>query len=477
MGERADEVCAAMLQRQGHVHFVGVCGVGMAGLAHLLRVRGLRVSGCDLYPNALGDWLRKDGITVFRGHDPSHLLSGVDWLVRSAAVPLDCPEVIRAAESGMPVLARGEVLPRLLAEYLSVAVAGTHGKTTTGTFTVELLRSAGLDPAWCIGGESDALGGVAGAGSRDVVGRRVMVVEADESDGSLALYSPDVGVVTGIERDHMEQFGSVSALRDCFRTFVTNTSRRIVYCADDPLASEVCGEHERATAYGFADGAQVRADGLHEGGNATTFNLVVRDSAPRRVTLPVPGAHNVMNALAAAAVCLELGILPADIEPGIRRLRLPRRRFERITEGDGTLVISDYAHHPTEIRSLVRTAVALGRRRVIAVFQPHRYTRTLTLGPEFPGAFRGVDELFLLPVYGAGEARLEGGCSSDLCRHFGAARDPDVPPPRLVGSLEEAWRLLRGDRRKGDVLLVVGAGDVDRIAAWAREEIETGQTR
>ena len=453
-----------LLARPGsHVHLAGICGVGMAGLAVLLKARGLRVSGCDAAVNRLGPWLEKRGIAVLGPHKPAHIDGSVDWVIRTAAVRPEHPEIRAAIDRGLPVFKRGEVLPRLLDAGDSVAVAGTHGKTTTTSFIAQVLASAGRDPTFCIGGEVEPLGGVAGIGASGIT-----VAEADESDGTLALYAPAVAVVTNIEFDHMEHFASVEAFEDCFRAFVAATRRLTVYCADDPRAARLCAGRLRTLAYGFGENATLRATGLAADAAGTTFD-VTRDGEPLgRFRVPAPGRHNVLNALACVGVALEFGLKPDATREALARVVLPRRRFDRLVDRDDIAVVSDYAHHPSEIAALIRTAAALNRSRLVGVFQPHRYTRTRALGPEFPPAFDGLAELVLAPVYAASEQPLEGGATWDLYAH---CRAHGGPPVRLAHSLEQAWAYLQTQLRLNDALLVIGAGDIERIAFWARDAL------
>jgi UDP-N-acetylmuramate--L-alanine ligase/UDP-N-acetylenolpyruvoylglucosamine reductase len=460
---------------KGHVHMVGVCGVGMAGVAFLLKARGFKVTGCDAHLNRLAEWLRANGIEVKEGHDPVHLRSAPDWIVRTPAVAEDNPEIAKARKSGIPMFFRGETLPELLTDSVSVAVCGTHGKTTTTTFITQLLRCTGRDPSWCVGGENSALGGVAGVGKGGY-----LVVEADESDGTLALYRPDIAVVTNIEFDHMEHFESVKAFEDCFRTFIRNARRKVVYCAEDPRARALCKGNHRALSYGLCEGAVVRGTGLKLADSSLAFTLEYAGRRQGIVEMPVPGRHNVLNALATAAVGFELGLTFGEIRQALRKVSLPKRRFEKIAEANGILVISDYAHHPSEIKALVRAALRLKHKRLLAVYQPHRYTRTLALGPDFPPAFEGIDELVLCPVYAASEKPLKGGTIWDLYKHFrdresGIRNQVIRPVVSVATSLEQAWAYLRRRLTRGDVFLVIGAGDVEKIAGWAGQELGQGR--
>lgn len=468
---RAHAIASLLDRPDQAVHLLGACGVGMAGLARLLRARGLTVSGCDASRPPLADWLGAHGIPVAAGHDPAHLDAAADWLIRSPAVPERAPELVAARERGVPVFRRGEVLPVVMRRYATaVAVSGTHGKTTTTGFITQLLRHAGRDPAWCIGGEVPGLGGVAGEGRGGAI-----VVEADESDGTVALYRPDLAVVTNIEFDHMEHFRDVAAFEDCFRRFMARAVAGVVYCVEDPRARALAAGVPHALPYGFSPDARVRGTDLVETADGQRFTLWFHDQCCGQVVLPVLGAHHARNALAAAAVGLLLGLSPEDLLAGMRRLQLPGRRFERVVSRPDVTVISDYAHHPTEVAAIVRTAARLPFRRRIAIYQPHRHTRTLALGADFPRAFAGLDALVLAPVYAASEPPLRGGSVWDLYTHFRTQAAADsgagIPVPRVARSLAEGWAWLRRELAPGDLLLVVGAGDVESVARWAEAEL------
>ena len=443
------------------VHLVGIGGVGMGGLARLLADRGFRVSGCDAAAGRVVDWLRRGGIAVTIGHAPPHVGPPVAWVIRTPAVRADAPELRAARRRGCPVHARGVVLAALSSAVPSVAVSGTHGKTTTAAMITQVLRAGGRAPSFCIGGEVPALGGVADTGTGPW-----LVCEADESDGTLALYAPEVAVVTNIELDHLEHFRREADVVDCFRRLVAQTRRRVIYCADDPRAADVGGAAPGSWSYGFGASATFRAAQVRLEPQAVAFDVVRRGRRLGRLRVPVPGRHNVLNALAACAAGCALDVPFARLRAGLAAFGPVRRRFEVVAAGGGVQVISDYAHHPTEVRALISAAQHLGRRRLLAVFQPHRYTRTRALGRDFPPAFLGVDELVLTPVYAASEAALAGGTSADLLRHFKAFGRVRV---RGAASLAAAWNHLRGRLRPGDTLLIIGAGDVERMADWAKE--------
>ncbi len=453
----------------GNIHMAGICGIGMAGIAFLLKSRGFSISGCD---NATGDistWLRSHGVKVVKGHSPGHISSGTDVVIRTPAVSMDDPEIVQAVAMNKPVLLRGEVLPQLLSGKFSVAVCGTHGKTTTSTFIAQALKATGRQPSWCIGGDSGPLGGVAGAGSG-----KEMVVEADESDGTLSLYEPDVLVITNIEYDHMEFFGSPAAMEACFAVAASKTRQRILFCMDDAVAGRVAAKYRGKTvSYGLSEKADItcRDVRLFQGGQS--FTLVLKGRKAGRMTLPLAGRHNLQNALAVIGVLMECGLGADEIRLGLRKVALPKRRFEVVVDKAGIKVVTDYAHHPTEIAALIRMAQGVKARRRIAVYQPHRYTRTLALGSQFPPAFDGVDELVLVPVYAASEKPLPGSSIWDLYEHFRRyqAQNPGgkYPVVSVAASLEKAWQFVRRTLRKGDLFMVVGAGDVENIAGWAKD--------
>ncbi len=455
-----------MASGTGTLHMAGICGVGMAGLAVLLKARGFRVTGCDLMLNKLAGWLKERGIEITERHSPTHITPEVNWVIRSAAVPETSPEIQAAIQKNIPVFKRGEVLPVLLGHSnTSIAISGTHGKTTTATFVAQILTSAGCQPAFCIGGEVDPLGGVAGTGAGQIT-----IAEADESDGTLALYHPEIAVVTNIDFDHMEHFAGIEEFEACFKAFIQQTRKCLIYCADDPRAAKLCGQQPQGVSYGFSLTAHLQAKRLHEHPASTEFQVLWRNHDLGLFTVPAPGRHNVLNALASLAVGLELGLPTDQLRSNLAKVVLPRRRFERIIDRDDVIIVSDYAHHPAEITALVNAAHRLGRPRTLGIFQPHRYTRTLALGPDYPNAFQTLDEVVLCPVYAASESPLPGGSIWDLyahCRKHPTLRTVVAP------SLRDAWEYSRNQLRLGDLLLIIGAGDVDRISRWAKDDLKS----
>lgn len=446
------------------VHMMGVGGIGMAGLARLLAARGQRVTGCDAGTPRTLDWLRAAGIPVTTGHSPSHL-DDADWAIYSPALAPSHPE--RAAvDRRIPTFRRGDVLAALAARYKTLAVAGTHGKTTTSAMLAHILRECGVSPSWCIGGELPPDGAPAGSGTSPW-----LVIEADESDASLVSYSPHLALVTNIEYDHMEHFDGPDGLHACFRQFLSQATGPVLVCADDPAAAAI-GLDFHATTYGLSPSADWRATDLRPTPAGTIFTLLPPDGAATiHVTVPLPGPHNVLDATAAiAASAIACRVPPADSAAAIATYRPPRRRFETIAEKNNIRLLGDYAHHPTEIRALLSAVRQAGARRILAVFQPHRYTRTLALGPDFPPAFAAADRVLLLPVYPASEPPIPGGTSEDLLPLF--LENPSTPPVEYLPDFPTALRRIPVLWQPGDWVLLVGAGDIETLAPPLRTLLE-----
>ena len=444
--------------KPGRIHFVGIGGVGMAGLAHHLRAAGFEVSGSDSIRSRMTEWLCAEGIEVRIGHAadavcPEHLC-----VIRTPAVDDANPELDRARRLGKPVVTRGVVLPAYLESSECIAVCGTHGKTTTGAMIAHVLGRAGVSGSYCIGGEALTLDGVAATGGEPIV------VEADESDGTLQNYHPSIGVITNIEFDHMEHFDSEDAFAACFGRFAGQTRNCLVYRGDDGRAAEAASQARIRRSFGMDRTFDFWGEIMERNGFSRRFLLGFPGGGTTEVTLPLPGDYNVLNAVAAAAAAREQGVSTAEIAEGLASFRGVRRRFERVPDTGNVVVISDYAHHPTEVRAVIRAAMHLDYRRLVAVFQPHRYTRTLAMLRQFPLSFEGVDDLTIVPVYAASEAPLKGAASKDLAAAF---TESGFPSPALAGSLEEAWARMQKQIQPGDLLLVLGAGDVEKIASWA----------
>ena len=407
------EEISGLLSVSRRIHMLGIGGIGMAGLAFLLKECGHFVSGSDAQENRQTEWLRGKGICV-----QDEVPADVEWIIRTRAVPDSHPDVQAAA---VPVSWRGDVLPELLKDRFTIAVSGTHGKTTTTSMIAQIL-----DCGYCIGGEVDGFDGTARDGE-------VMVVEADESDGTVANYHPDIAVITNIEYDHMEHHDSFEAFEKCFLRFAENTNDKIVYCSEDPNAVRLLKNNSKSIG---VSGVECRVS--------------------------LPGRHNGLNAALALEVCRRWKT-EKEIFQSLETLRPVKRRFETVYDG-AYRVISDYAHHPTEIRALIQTALeTLKPKRLFGVFQPHRYTRTRALGPDFPPAFHGLEKLWLLPVYAASEQPLAGGTTADLMVRFSKHWKNRI---NYFQTLEETWQSISDELRAGDVLLIIGAGDVVDLEKW-----------
>lgn len=422
----AVDLAEQLIKKGGHVHLMGIGGIGMAGVAWLLKERGFTVSGCDLQQNRQTEWLIRNGIKISQGHSENHITSEIDWLVRSTAVPDSHPEVHLALDQEIPVSRRGDVLPALMRDRICIAVSGTHGKTTTTAMIAQVL-----DCGFCVGGEIDGFEGVAREGD-------IMVVEADESDGTVAGYTPDYSIITNIEYDHMEHHASEAAFIGCFEKLIEQTQDTVYFCADDPGAKKLCSDHAKCKPY---------------------------DLPAEVIPLPIPGKHNQWNASAARTVSRHWKT-DEEIFQALENISSIARRFEMVFKGAGIRIISDYAHHPTEIAALIQTAQELKPKRLLGIFQPHRYTRTLALGPDFPPSFHGLDKLWLVPVYAASEQPLKGGTSADLAERFSNDWKTRL---QLFQTLESAWQDISAQLREGDLLLIIGAGDIEQIADWAKK--------
>ena len=456
-----DELRRWVCRPGSRVHLMGVGGIGMAGVARLLAAKGQAATGCDAGTPRTMDWLRACGIPAATGHDPRHL-DGVDWAVFSPALRPGHPERVAAERLGLPVFRRGQVLPVLAEQWRSIAVAGTHGKTTTSAMIAHILRFSGADPSWCIGGELPPDGAPAGVGASEW-----LVLEADESDGTLVHYVPEIAVITNVEFDHMEHFASKEALADSFRTFARQARGAVVYCAEDAQAARI-GAAAGGFSVGFAEEAAYRAVNPLFNRNGTGFAVRAPGRRIAEVELPLPGRHNVLNALAALAACHRSGVGLVVAAAALESFALPKRRFEPVAEARGIRVVADYAHHPSEIRALIDAARQAGAGRIWAVFQPHRHTRTLALGADFPPAFDGVAGVILAPVYAASEPPLKGGTSDDLREHF---RKHAGAPAELANSLVEAAEAVAARGKPGDWVLVVGAGDVEEVGPMLKAKL------
>lgn len=442
------------LLESGRVHFIGIGGAGMSAIAKVLLERGVEVSGSDLKRSRAAIQLEAMGATVRVGHD-AEAVAGAGIVVASTAIRASNPELVAAQERGIPILSRGQALAEVLAGHRSIIVAGTHGKTTTTSMIVTILERAGLDPTYLIGaGLNDA-----GTNARSGAGE-LAVAESDESDGSFLLLKPSIAVITNVEQDHVDHWESMDALWDAFGAFVSSTESDgavIVPSADERLV-EMARASGRRTMF-FGEGG-VAAGDIAPDEHGMSFRLT-HQGASQTIALKVPGDHNVSNALAAAAACLEAGVGLSGIATGLAAYSGVERRFQMRGEAAGVTIIDDYAHHPTEVKATLAAARAGRWGRVLAVFQPHRYSRTAAFADDFGASFLDADRVMVTDVYGAGEEPVPG-VSGKLISDAVCARLPGRPVAYLPHRAELV-AYLKSSVRAGDAVLTMGAGDVTSL--------------
>lgn len=450
-----------MFRRIQHVHFVGVGGIGMSGIAEVLVNLGFRVSGTDLKRSNVTDRLQQMGVEFTEGHSAENI-GDSHVVVRSTAVRDDNAEVLEAQRRSIPVIPRAEMLAELMRlKPHTVAVAGSHGKTTTTSMVATVLGNAGLDPTIVVGGVVGAFGSNAHLGTSDL-----MVVEADESDRSFLMLTPTIAVVTNIDREHMDYYHDMDDVRVCFTNFVNKVPfyGSSVLCLDDPNVQAIIPHIERRRmTYGLSAQADVSAHGIRYNNKfGSTFSVWRGADVVGEVSLQVPGVHNVYNSLAAIAVGFELDVPFTKIAEALGGFVGATRRFQLRGEVNDILVIEDYGHHPTEIRvTLAAAKIGSGGRRIVVLFQPHRYTRTHDLMQEFARSFNNADTLFVTDIYAASEDPIEGVSAEVLTNAIKRFGHKDV---RYVGALENAAAALREHIQPGDLVLTLGAGTVNRVS-------------
>ncbi|WP_331272151.1 UDP-N-acetylmuramate--L-alanine ligase [Motilibacter aurantiacus] len=454
----------------GRVHFVGIGGAGMSGIARILLARGIAVSGSDARESRTVTALRALGAVVHIGHAASNV-AGVDTVVVSSAIRPDNPELVEARARELLVLPRAAALVAVMAGRRAVAVAGTHGKTTTTSMLTVALQHCGADPSFAIGGSLNESGANAHNGSGDL-----FVAEADESDGSFLLYSPEAAIVTNVEPDHLDHYGTGEAVTAAFEAFAHRVlpGGLLVVCADDPgarlLGQQARDAGIRVQSYGEAEDAGLRVEELRLAGPGSRWSAVYHGRRLGEVKLRVPGRHNALNSAAALATALGLGFPAAEVREGLAAFTGTRRRFEAKGTVAGIRVYDDYAHHPTEVEATLRAArgVALGGRLVVA-FQPHRYSRTAAFRDQFGAALALADEVVVMEVYPAGEDPLPGATGASV------AAAVQLPPEQVC--FEPSWSAVAGRlaerARSGDVVLTLGAGDVTMVGPEVLELLGT----
>ncbi|APH72769.1 UDP-N-acetylmuramate--L-alanine ligase [Aquibium oceanicum] len=449
----------------GLVHFIGIGGIGMSGIAEVLHNLGYEVQGSDQSESANVQRLRDKGIRVFVGHAAENL-GAAEVVVVSTAIRKTNPELMAAREKLLPIVRRAEMLAELMRFRQAVAIGGTHGKTTTTSMVATLLDAGGLDPTVINGGIINAYGTNARMGAGEW-----MVVEADESDGTFLKLPAEIAVVTNIDPEHLDHYGSFDKVRDAFRQFVENVPFYGfgVMCIDHPEVQSLVSriEDRRIVTYGGNPQAGVRFENLATDGAASTFDVVVRNRKSGEITeirglrLPMPGRHNVSNATAAIAVAHELGISADDIRKGLLSFGGVKRRFTPTGEWNGVRIFDDYGHHPVEIKAVLRAAREAAKGRVVAIAQPHRFTRLRDLFDDFSSCFNEADTVMIAPVYPAGEDPIEGISSEALVARIRAGGHRDA---RFLEGPDAIAPSIRQVARDGDFVIFLGAGN---ITQWA----------
>ena len=442
-----------------HVHFVGIGGIGMSGIAELLLNLGYTVSGSDIRESQVTKRIARLGGEVFHGHRPGNI-EGADVVVYSSAVPHDNPEIMEAEDRSIPVIPRAEMLAELMRLKYGIAVAGAHGKTTTTTMIASILTAGNLDPTVVIGGRLNIWGGSnAKLGQGDI-----LVAESDESDGSFMALSPAISVVTNIDLEHVDHYGSMENIRTAFVNFINKIPfyGTAILCMDNDEIQNIIPRIKKSyITYGMTAQSDIRARDTQKGGLTVDFEVIRHGSSLGRVVVGMPGDHSVLNALAAIAVGLEFDMDMGHIRKGLENLGGLERRFQVKGVKNGVILVDDYGHHPAEIAATLAAAKECWpENRLVVIFQPHRYTRTRDLYDRFVISFNQADLLIIAPIYAAGEKAIEGVDSNWLYRGIKGHGHKDV---YLGSNQDDILAILSSTVKKGDTVITLGAGDIYRV--------------
>jgi UDP-N-acetylmuramate--alanine ligase len=459
-----------MFFKRQPVHFTGIGGIGMSGLAEILLEMGYPVSGSDLKMSAITAGLTARGAVIHEGHHASNLGIAKAVVVSSAVRP-DNPEVEEARRLGLPVIPRGELLAELMRLKFGIAVAGSHGKTTTTSMIAAIMTHAGMDPTVVVGGRVGMMGG---ANAR--LGKsEYLVVESDESDGSFLKLAPILAVVTNIDREHLDHYADLAAIRRAFSEFVGKLPfyGAAILCLDDENVQRMLPEmNRRAVTYGTTAQADLRVSRASAGDMGSQFTMELRGNGLGCFKIHVPGAHNILNAAAAAAVAMQLEVPLEAIREGLEQFSGVERRFQIRGRERGVTVIDDYGHHPTEIHATLAAARECRFKRVLVLFQPHRYTRTRALMDEFARSFHQADKVFMTDIYAASEVPIEGVTSRVLVERMKAFGHRDG---RYCGSMEEGIAAIAAEAEEGDAIVTLGAGSVSQAGDAILERLRSPQ--
>lgn len=442
------------------LHFIGIGGVGMSGIAQMLLEQGFQVSGSDMKESEATRKLKSKGARIYKGHAAENIQQDCEMVVISSAIKMENPELAFAVEQGLPIRKRAEILGWLMASKVGIAVAGAHGKTTTTSLLSWILEQGGVDPTLIVGGDVNN-----GSGNVRFGKGPYLVAEADESDASFLHLPTKIAIVTNIDDDHLDFYGSFDHLVDVFEQFINHVdpSGYVVLCTDNQHIRQLMPRvRVPCVTYGLNQPADYSADEISCMAGSSKFRLLVHGEPAGHYELGVPGIHNVQNALATIAVARDIGVTPEALGRGLRSFKGVKRRYQFIGEQSGIRVFDDYAHHPTEIAATLASVRLANPKRLVVIFQPHRYTRTELLAPSFAGAFKDASCVLLLPVYGAGEAKREG-VTTDLIYEHMVKGHPFVIQVRGGDDYARLLPFVVSQLEPGDFVMTVGAGDVNQL--------------
>ncbi|WP_286033969.1 UDP-N-acetylmuramate--L-alanine ligase [Fusobacterium necrogenes] len=444
------------------IYFIGINGIGMSGLAKIMKCKGYKVEGSDLSRSYVTDELESMGIIVHNQHSEKNLEGkNFDMIIASSAIKKENPEYIYALENGIKVVKRGELLAMLLNEECGIAVAGTHGKTTTSSMAASVMLS--LDPTIVIGGILPEIGSNAKPGKSNY-----FIAEADESDNSFLYMNPTYSIITNIEADHLENHGSLENIIKSFSKFIDQTSKEILICSDCEILNKLVSskKDKKIIRYSMKDKtADIYVENVMIEDGKTSYDVVIREKKIGNFTLYIPGEHNILNSLPVIYLALEFGLDEKDIEKAFGKFRGSKRRYEILYSGNGVRVIDDYAHHPTEIKATLQGATSIEKDKITVIFQPHRYSRVNFLLENFKDAFEKADELILLPIYSAGEKNIFKVTIEDLQNII---TKPKAIVEKNPQNIDEMIMNFEGNR----VFMFMGAGDISKIAHRVAEKLE-----
>jgi UDP-N-acetylmuramate--alanine ligase len=452
---------------QGHAFFIGIGGAGMSGIANILLEQGYKVSGSDLQVNDATKKLQAAGARVHTGHATGNITADVSLVVVSTAISQNNVEIQEARARNIEIAHRGDVLARLMATKKGIAIAGSHGKTTTTAMAALVLEKNNMDPTVIIGGNFRDIGGNAKGGQGEY-----LVAEADESDGSFLKLDPYIAVVTNVEDDHLDHYGSREKIKEAFSEFVAKIpdDGLVVLCMDDPNVREMAQSlDKRIETYGIDHQARIMARNIYNKGMTTYADIYFTGEKLGQLELNVPGRHNINNAMAAVAVGLSVGLEFAGIAAALKDFKGVGRRFQLLGQQNGITVVDDYAHHPTEVAATLQAARQTEADRVIAVFQPHRYSRTKFFFKEFGASFADADLVIINEIYSAGEEPIEGVTADLIVR---AAREQTTKPVLYYRTMEEIVDYLMQEARSGDLIMTLGAGNIRQAGLELAEKLK-----